>query len=95
MFDAQSLLKSLYKKDNKKTFKKENKDVLEVLGLVFEGEIYNADKYKELADLPSREELLTMLVARLSQPMSQFVGTLSGAMSSLVSVLNGLKGNKS
>ena len=78
-----------------KNFKKEYKDTLEVLGLVFEGEIYSADKYKELANLPDREELLAKFVGTLSQPMSQLVGTLSGAMSSLVSVLNGLKGNKS
>mgnify|MGYP001363186230 CR=1 FL=1 len=78
-----------------KNFKKENKDALEVLGLVFEGEIYSADKYEELANLSSREELLARLVGGLSQPMSQLVGTLSGAISKLVGVLNGLKENKS
>ena len=78
-----------------KKFKKENKDILEVLGLVFEGKIYTADKYKELADLPNREGLLSMFVGGLSQPMSQLVGTLSGAISKLVGVLNGIKENKS
>ena len=78
-----------------KNFKKENKDALEVLGLVFEGEIYSADKYEELANLSSREELLARLVGGLSQPMSQLVGTLSGAISKLVGVLNGIKENKS
>ena len=78
-----------------KNFKKENKDTLEVLGLVFEGEIYSADKYKELADLPSRQELLAKFVGGLSQPMSQLVGTLSGAMSKLVGVLNSLQEDKS
>ena len=78
-----------------KNFMKENKNTLEVLGLVFEGVVYNADKFKELADLQSREELLARFVGGLSQPMSQLVSTLSGAMSSLVSVLNNLKGNKS
>ena len=38
-----------------KNFKKNNKVTLEVLGLIFEGEIYSGDKYKELAGLPSRE----------------------------------------
>ena len=78
-----------------KNFKKENKSSLEVLGLVFEGEIYTADKFKELADLPGREELLAMFVSGLSQPMTQLVGTLCGAMSKLVGVLNGLKEDKS
>tara|TARA_B100000315_G_scaffold205856_1_gene199795 strand:- start:37 stop:558 length:522 start_codon:yes stop_codon:yes gene_type:complete len=78
-----------------KNFKKGNKDALEVLGLVFEGEIYSADKYKELADLPNREELIANFVGGLSQPMSQLVGTLNGAMSKLVGVLRGLKEDKS
>ena len=78
-----------------KNFKKNNKVTLEVLGLIFEGEIYSADKYKELADLPSREELLAKFVGGLIQPMNQLVGTLSGAMSKFVGVLNSLKEDKS
>ena len=69
--------------------------MLEVIGLVFEGEIYSADKYKELADLPSRDALLARLIGGLNQPMSQLVGTLNGAMSKLVVVLTNLKENKS
>ena len=76
-------------------FKKENKDIPEVLGLVFEGEIFSADKYKELADLPSRDELLARLVGGLNQPMSQLVGTLNGAMSKFIGVLTSLKEHKS
>ena len=78
-----------------KNFKKNNKDTLEVLGLVFEGKIYSAEKYKELADLPSRDGLLANFVSGLSQPMSQLVGTLGGAMSKLMGTLNSLKENKS
>jgi large subunit ribosomal protein L10 len=78
-----------------KIFNKENKDALEVLGLVFEGEIYSADKYREVADLPDRDGLLTMFVSGLSQPMGGLVGILSGAMSKLVGVLNSLKEDKS
>ena len=78
-----------------KSFNKENKDALEVLGLVFEGEIYSADKYKEVADLPDRDGLLAMFVGGLSQPMSGLVGVLSGTMSKLVGVLNSLKEDKS
>ena len=66
-----------------------------MLGLVFEGEIYSADKYVELADLPDRDVLLAMFASGLSQPMSQLVGTLSGAMSKLINVLNSLKKDKS
>lgn len=79
-----------------KNFEKENKNAtLEVVGLVFEGEICSAEKYKELADLPSRDALLSMFVGTLNQPMSKLVGTLSGAMSKLSGVLTSLKENKS
>ena len=78
-----------------KNFKKVNKDILEVVGLVFEGEIYSADKFNELADLPSRQGLLTKFVSGLSYPMRQLVGTLSSTMFKFVGVLNSIKGNKS
>ena len=79
-----------------RNFEKENKDAtLEVIGLVFEGEIFSPEKYKELADLPSRDELLAILVGTINQPMSKLVGTLNGAMSKLMGVLNSLKENKS
>ena len=79
-----------------KNFEKENKNAtLEMVGLVFEGEICSAEKYKELADLPSRDALLSMVVGVLNQPMSKLVGTLSGAMSKLSGVLTSLKENKS
>ena len=76
-------------------FKKKNKDVLEVVGLVFEGEIFSADKYKELANLPTYDELLAKFVGSINQPMSKLVGTLNGAMSKLTRVLTSLKENKS
>ena len=78
-----------------KDFRKENKELLEVVGLVFEGEVYDGGKYKELADLPSREELLAKFIGGLSQPMTKIVGTLGGAMSKFVGVLASLKENKS
>ena len=79
-----------------RNFEKENKNAtLEVVGLVFEGEIYSAEKYKELAGLPSRDVLLSMFVGTLNQPMSKLVGALSGTMSKLSGVLTSLKENKS
>ena len=78
-----------------RNFKKENKDAtLKVIGLVFEGNIFSAEKYKELANLPSRDELLAMFVGTINQPMSKLVGTLNGVLSKLMGVLNSLKENK-
>ena len=79
-----------------RNFEKENKDsTLEVIGLIFEGEILSSEKYKELANLPSRDELLAKFVSTINQPMSKLVGTLNGSMSKLMGVLNSLKENKS
>ena len=46
-----------------KEFNDENKDGLEVLGVYFDGELYDANKYKQLAVLPSKEELLGKFVS--------------------------------
>ena len=79
-----------------RNFEKENKNsTLEVVGMVFEGEIFSAEKYKELADLPSRDVLLSMFVGTINQPMAKLVGVWSGAMSKLSGVLTSLKENKS
>ena len=77
-------------------FEKENKEAtLKVVGLVFEGEIFNGEKYKELANLPNRDQLLAKFVGTINQPMSQLVGTLNGTMSKFMGVLCSLKENKS
>ena len=54
-----------------KDFVKENEDCLDVVGLIFDGEFFEADKYKQFASLPSREELLTKFVIGLNSPMTK------------------------
>jgi len=78
-----------------KEFKKENKELLEVLGLMFEGELYSSEKYKEFADLPTKEESLAKMVMMFNQPMTKLVSTLNGSFGKLLSVLNSLKDTKS
>ncbi|SVD10087.1 uncharacterized protein METZ01_LOCUS362941 [marine metagenome] len=78
-----------------RNYEKENKDSsLEVVGLIFEGKLFNADKYKEISILPSRDELLAQLVGCFNQPISMIVGTLNGVMSKLVMALSSLKETK-
>ena len=76
-----------------KEFTKLN-DCLEVIGLYFEGEIYNPDKYKEFAELPSKEELLTKLVCGLNSPMTKIAYCLQASMVKIANVLNSLKEQK-
>tara|TARA_B100000674_G_C37658790_1_gene831475 strand:+ start:322 stop:840 length:519 start_codon:yes stop_codon:yes gene_type:complete len=78
-----------------KDFKKENEDLLEILGLFFDGKLYSSDKYKEFANMPSKEESLAKMVMMINQPMTTLVSTLNGSFGSLLSVLNNLKNTKS
>ena len=74
-----------------KNFKDENKDDLEVLGVYFDGELYDADKYKQLATLPSKEELLGKFVACLNSPMFKLASTLNSSMSKVVFALRAIQ----
>jgi len=76
-----------------KEFCKENK-CLEVVGLYFDGEVYEPEKYKELADLPSKEELLTKLAIGLNYPMTSLAISLKCTMTKFANVLNDLKSKK-
>ena len=77
-----------------KDFKKDNEDCLDVVGLIFEGEFFEPEKYKQLANLPSKEELLAKLAAGLNSPMTEFSSALNSVMSKMVTVLEGLKNTK-
>lgn len=72
-----------------------DKNPLDVVGILFEGELFDAAKYEELASIPSKEVLLGKLVGGLSSPMSGLVMTLNGAMSKFIGTLEGLKAQKS
>ena len=74
-----------------KNFKDKNKDNLEILGLYFDGKLYDADKYKEFANLASKEELLSKLVSCLNSPMFKLVSTLNSSMSKIVFVLRAIQ----
>tara|TARA_Y100001970_G_scaffold33844_1_gene42039 strand:- start:423 stop:944 length:522 start_codon:yes stop_codon:yes gene_type:complete len=77
-----------------KDFKKENKELLEVLGLLFEGEFYPSEKYIEFANLPSKEESLTKMIMMVNQPITKLAGTLNSPFGQLLGVLNSLKDTK-
>ena len=77
-----------------KDFIKENEDCLNVVGMIFEGDFFEADKYKEFADLPTKEELLTKLVVGLNSPMTKISSMLNSVMAKMVTALNSLKETK-
>ena len=76
-----------------KDFSKDNK-CLEVVGLFFDGQLYSPEKYKEIANLPSKEELLTKFMVALNYPMKSVLYSLKATMNNFVNVLNNLKEQK-
>ena len=76
-----------------KSFKKDY-DCLDVVGVYFDGQLFDADKYKELANLPSRDELLGKFVGGLSYPMNTLASTLNSLMPKLLVALNEINKQK-
>ena len=77
-----------------KKFTKEN-DLPSVKGILFEGQFLPGEEFKKLANLPSKEESLSILVTMLKSPMQKLASTLNAPMQSLAGVLNNLKEKKS
>jgi large subunit ribosomal protein L10 len=76
-----------------KNFTEDNEN-FEVVGLYFDGTLYDPSKYKELASLPSRDELLTKLVCGLNSPMTKVAMSLNSVMAKLAGTLTSLKEQK-
>lgn len=74
-------------------FRKEN-EVPVIKGGIFEGKSINAEEVEELAKLPSKEILYSILVGTLQAPMSQVVGVMNNKVSSLVYVLEAARNKK-
>ena len=74
-------------------FSKEN-EKLKILGGFFENEFQEAEKFIELAKLPSKEELLGKLVGSISSPITGFVRSLQYNLKGLIFALNAIKENK-
>ena len=85
--DATSPAKIIY------DFSKEY-DKMKVKACWFDGELFGADKFAEIAKLPSRNELLSRLIGDFQSPMRTLAATLQASMSKMVGVLTSLKENK-
>jgi len=69
-------------------------EALEILGGILEKKMIDASAVKQLASLPSREELLAKMVGSISAPLSGMVNVLAGNIRGLVNVLNSYKEKK-
>ncbi len=71
-----------------------NHEVITIFGGILEGAYISDDKVKQLSALPSKQQLLGMLVGTLNAPISGFVQVLSGNTRGLLTVLNAIKEQK-
>jgi large subunit ribosomal protein L10 len=69
-------------------------EAVEILGGILEKKMIDSAAVKQLASLPSREELLAKAVGSIASPLSGFVNVLVGNIRGLVNVLNALKDSK-
>ena len=78
-----------------KEFQKDNKDLLSVRAAYVEGSVFSSEQVMQLADLPSREVLLSQLLGCLKAPMGNLAGTLGGILTKFVRTLDAVKEKKS
>lgn len=76
-------------------FAKKHAEQIMLKGGVFEGAYINDVQVKELAMLPSREELLAKTVYVLKAPVSGFANVLAGSLRGLVYALKAIGEQKS
>ena len=76
-----------------KQFRKEH-ELPEVKGIIFDGEILEGKEFERIADLPTKEQSLSMLVSALSSPMTQLALTLKSSMTDLGNALSNIKDQK-
>ena len=74
-------------------FAKDNKNFVVTNGYI-DGQLVGAEKVKQLASLPGRQQLLAILAGTLNAPIAGFVGVLAAHLRSLPYVLVAIKGQK-
>jgi len=70
-------------------FAKEHKN-LKILGGIMENKILTIQEIQELAKIPSKDELLAILIGNLKAPVSNFVSILGGGIRNLVGIFNAI-----
>ncbi len=68
--------------------------LLNLKAAYLEGTVFGPEDAAKLADLPSREAMLSQIVGLLQAPMSKLVGTLQAPLQKMVGLLESLKEKK-
>ena len=71
-----------------------DRDLPHVKGILFDGKVLPGEDFKKLANLPSKDELLSKFASQLRSPMQKLLYGLNNPMQKLVGVLGNLKDKK-
>lgn len=71
----------------RETIKQFKGETFKLKGGFFDGEVLNAKQVEKVADLPSKEELLTMLLRTINEGPRQVLGVIQGPARDLVNIL--------
>ena len=66
---------------------------LDVKGGLVEGRVFSTEQVRQLADMPSRETLLSQLAGTIQSPMAQLAGALQTPLSMLAGALESYQKN--
>ena len=69
-------------------------ELLDAKGGVFEGQFLSEERVMQLAEIPSKEVLLSQLVGSISAPLSGFMNAVTGNVRGLTMVLKGISEKK-
>lgn len=71
-----------------------DKELPRTKAFVLDGELHQADEIKKLADLPSREVLLSQLVSAVEAPFTSLIGTIDSFFQELIGTVDALAEKK-
>jgi len=74
-------------------FQKKN-DKLDLKACIFEGQVYDQDRIKEIAQLPGKEQILAQTVGTIAGPLRNMVNVIHALLSATVNVLDQIKKQK-
>lgn len=66
----------------------------EIIGAALDGKLFSADEAKELANLPSREELYAKMLGCINSPASGIANSTNAVLTSLVRAMDAVREQK-
>ncbi|MGM0442948.1 MAG: 50S ribosomal protein L10 [Fibrobacterota bacterium] len=77
-----------------KKYNSDNDDKMDFLAAYFDGEIFEGESARQLADMPSRDELYSMLLSAMQGPVRGLAVSLNGILTNFVRTLDAVREKK-